>query len=124
MSDNERYDLMIDEIYKLKTENKHLTIDVNNYETRLIGADSLVKTLLSENARLKAERDKAVAALKPKIIDILNYYLNDVLVCTRVWEAWSCGTMSQDDFENFPSEDIENIANKVLKLWRGLEEME
>jgi len=40
----------------------------------------------------------------------------DVYACTRVWEAWSYGTMSQDDFTpaNEEADLIAEIADAIL----------
>lgn len=54
--------------------------------------------------------------MKEKIIEVLKGHLDDALFCTRVWEAWSYGTMTEDDFENIPDESIEEIANDIMDI--------
>jgi len=36
--------------------------------------------------------------------------------CSRVWEAWQYGTMTQDDFS--PLEEDENIYNDIKSLFK------
>lgn len=54
--------------------------------------------------------------MKEKIIEVLKNRLDDALFCTRVWEAWSYGTMTEDDFENISDESIEDIANDIMDI--------
>jgi hypothetical protein len=52
--------------------------------------------------------------LREKIIKVLGPELYGAYDCIRVWEAWSYGTMSQDDF--VPVEDrLGEIAESLLK---------
>lgn len=54
--------------------------------------------------------------LREKIRNILTSNLGDSYFCTRVWSAWSCGTMTDDDFEPVvDSENIEDIVNEIEK---------
>ena len=51
------------------------------------------------------------------LIDAIAQGLHGTWHCTRVWEAWHVGTMSQDDFE--PADETETpteIADAVLAL--------
>ncbi len=57
--------------------------------------------------------------MKEKITNILKEHLDDALFCTRVWEAWSYGTMTEDDFVNLTDEDIENVADDIIDVLRG-----
>ena len=51
------------------------------------------------------------------LIDAIAQGLHGTLHCTRVWEAWHVGTMSQDDFEPVDeSETPTEIADAVLAL--------
>jgi hypothetical protein len=54
--------------------------------------------------------------LKERVKNTLREQLNDALVCTRVWDAWSVGTMREDDFECLAYDDeyIEQLADAVL----------
>lgn len=55
---------------------------------------------------------------KNKIIDILQNEIIDIYSCTRVWSAWSYGTMSLDDFVpvNEDEEVLNEIADQILDL--------
>lgn len=57
--------------------------------------------------------------MKKRIIEVLKNHLDDALFCTRVWEAWSYGTMTEDDFENITDEDIENVADDIIDILKG-----
>ena len=51
------------------------------------------------------------------LIDAITQGLHGTWHCTRVWEAWHVGTMSQDDFEPVDeSETPTEIADAVLAL--------
>ena len=57
------------------------------------------------------------AALIEKIMDaVASAVDSDVTVCTRVWEAWSYGTMGPDDFTPLAEEPdvLRDIANAVV----------
>lgn len=41
-----------------------------------------------------------------KVRQFLESQLSDAYYCTRVWEAWGVGTMSEDDFEPVDVGDI------------------
>lgn len=63
---------------------------------------------LSEDNRV-VFRDKAANMLK------------DLYCCTRVWEAWNYGTMSQDDFISADVDDniVEDTAMELYNISRG-----
>lgn len=48
----------------------------------------------------------------------LKAWLIDACYCTRDWSAWSCGTMSEDDFKGV---DIEDIVQSIIKAGKALE---
>lgn len=53
--------------------------------------------------------------LRAQIKTVLEAHLSDALVCTRTWDAWSVGTMREDDFEEFLNEPLlEVIVNDVI----------
>lgn len=54
--------------------------------------------------------------LREQLKDTLREQLSDALYCTRVWDAWSVGTMSEDDFECLAYDDeyVEQLANAIL----------
>ena len=67
---------------------------------------------LSANA---GEPRNAIA--RDALIDAIAQGLHGTWHCTRVWEAWHVGTMSQDDFEPVDeSETPTEIADAVLAL--------
>lgn len=42
---------------------------------------------------------------------------SEALVCTRVWEAWSYGTMGEEDFEDADETELpDEIADAVLQV--------
>lgn len=51
-------------IIELQSKIKYLTIDVNIYETRLKGADTIINNLKADLERVTAERDKAIEDAK------------------------------------------------------------
>ena len=53
-----------------------------------------------------------------RIADTVRDYLGDIFACTRVWEAWQVGTMTQNDFT--PADETEladDIAGAVATLY-------
>ena len=60
--------------------------------------------------------------IQDEIRDAALSILNDTYYCTRVWEAWQFGTMSEDDFvalDNYDekiNETIEIITNLISSL--------
>ena len=55
------------------------------------------------------------AAMREKLIDLIAEHLSGTYHCTRVWEAWNVGTMSQDDFEDVGESDTPaELADAIL----------
>lgn len=50
-------------------------------------------------ADAEAVPEQPVTPSAESISDIVREHLNSVYICTRVWEAWHVGTMTQDDFD-------------------------
>ena len=53
-----------------------------------------------------------------RIADTVRDYLGDIFACTRVWEAWQVGTMTQNDFT--PADETEladDIATAVAEIY-------
>lgn len=48
------------------------------------------------------------------LMDVIDEF--EMLSCTRVWSAWGYGTMTEDDFEPAPSEDL--VEAIVAAGWR------
>lgn len=53
--------------------------------------------------------------LRDALVERLRSELSDSYDCTRVWEAWSVGTMTEDDFAPV-TDRIEEIADGILSL--------
>lgn len=59
--------------------------------------------------------------LRQQIREAITDTIGDAYDCTRVWSAWSYGTMGQDDFV-LVSEDenrIEEITEAVIRVITG-----
>jgi hypothetical protein len=72
------------------------------------------KTVLDSEAQI-ASRQPLVTV--EQIADLVRDHLTSVYVCTRVWNAWRVGTMTEDDF--IPASEIEmadEIAEAVFAL--------
>lgn len=55
------------------------------------------------------------------LTDMIASALGDTYHCTRVWEAWSVGTMGEDDFEPVSESDTpREIAEEVMKMAEGM----
>jgi len=56
-----------------------------------------------------------------KLEDTINYHLSEDYACTRVWEAWNVGTMTEDDFTPLTETDrASEIAEDIKDLIRDL----
>lgn len=57
--------------------------------------------------------------LPESVLDAVAEALGDAYDCTRVWEAWFVGTMSQDDFHSVAdsSERVEEIARAAVSAF-------
>ncbi len=53
-----------------------------------------------------------------QIGDIVREHLRGLYYCGRVWEAWSVGTMSEDDFS--PAEELDTADEIADSLWAGM----
>ncbi|GAG68898.1 unnamed protein product [marine sediment metagenome] len=52
--------------------------------------------------------------IKEHIENILTSNLVDSYFCTRVWDAWQCGTMTEEDFKEVnESESIADIVDEL-----------
>jgi hypothetical protein len=50
------------------------------------------------------------------LIEIINEHASDALWCSRVWSAWSYGTMTPDDFIQLSeTEFAEELAGSIIK---------
>lgn len=74
---------------------------VNNYAL-------LVKRIAEAHeaiTAIKQAQQAPVTELIERIADIISSNMYGVYHCTRVWEAWSVGTMSEEDFESYAASD-------------------
>ena len=55
---------------------------------------------------------------REQIGDIVREHLRGLYYCGRVWEAWSVGTMSEDDFS--PAEELDTADEIADSLWAGM----
>lgn len=62
--------------------------------------------------------DDLQESVKQIYIDMAEEILDDKLICTRVWEAWSVGTMTQDDFIEAKKDDdvVYKTAEELYKI--------
>ena len=59
-------------------------------------------------------------AEREKLIDLIRQHLTATYHCTRVWEAWNVGTMSQDDFADARESDMPyELADAILAELTG-----
>lgn len=73
--------------------------------------------LVEKHAMLALLSDSTKARIK----DAIREQLRDALYCTRVWDAWSVGTMSEEDFVCLADIDdyVDDMAETVLKSLLG-----
>ena len=79
------------------------------------GEQLYIDQLESELALLKAS-PASTPEVRESVIEAIAEALGDAYDCTRVWSAWSYGTMSQDDF-SLIAEDrsrLEEIADAAM----------
>ena len=103
---------LIDQYAEARRIQGHSNYSFNTAAARREVEDELERVSLSANAgepRNAIDRDA--------LIDAIAQGLHGTWHCTRVWEAWHVGTMSQDDFEPVDeSETPTEIADAVLAL--------
>jgi hypothetical protein len=64
--------------------------------------------------------DTTLLPERSALIDLVEECLTSVYICTRVWEAWQVGTMSESDFVEARGTDLApDIADAVLSLLRN-----
>ena len=66
--------------------------------------------------RRRTEWEKFPETKKQRFYDMASEVLQDFYSCTRVWEAWSYGTMSRDDFK-LANEDDEILEDTARYLY-------
>ena len=87
----------------------------NDYSAEMLLQHAM---LLLDSASLSANAGEPRNAIdRDALIDAIAQGLHGTWHCTRVWEAWHVGTMSQDDFEPVDeSETPTEIADAVLAI--------
>ena len=75
-------------------------------------------------ARMLAKPPDAAPSVAPEpptreaLAEIVRSHLTSTYHCTRVWEAWHVGTMTEDDFEPASESDMaEEIADAILAAY-------
>ena len=50
--------------------------------------------------------------------EIASHLASDTYLCTRTWDAWETGTMTENDFTLASEEDglLDDIAESVMKI--------
>lgn len=67
-----------------------------------------------------ADGGAASALSRETLVELIDAQLTSVYHCTRVWEAWGCGTMSEDDFTEARGSSLAGeIADEVLAVLSG-----
>ncbi len=76
--------------------------------------DELVAAAESIGMRFPAPT-QAAPLTQEQIADVVREHLTSAYVCTRVWAAWSVGTMAEDDFEPASETDMaDDIAAALI----------
>lgn len=101
-------------------------IDASVFSSDMLFDDArraMLKNYLGRWTRAIAEHEHseqvqpaaAAAVSKEELTDLIAAGLGDTYHCTRVWSAWSVGTMSQDDFEPVDASDTPaEIADAII----------
>lgn len=86
---------------------------INDYKSMISDID-----IISEIIPSSQEKDDRSMNLLPTIVDKLGSSFNSIYSCTRVWEAWQIGTMTQDDFEPLEEDNefIYELASSILEI--------
>jgi hypothetical protein len=67
----------------------------------------------TEEVKFADQPDDVQDRFREKAVEVLG----DLLWCSRVWEAWSVGTMGEDDF--IVAADDDDIVNDTAEaLWK------
>ncbi len=84
---------------------------------------AVVPLFATPHTEAKPAKDAVDAAIpldKEELAQLIAEHLGGTYHCTRVWEAWNVGTMSQDDFEPVDeSETPTEIADAVIDAIRA-----
>jgi len=76
---------------------------------------------LASRSEAPAAAGAALAVAREALIDLIEEHLHGVYHCGRVWEAWSVGTMSRDDFTEARGSDLApDIADALLSKFGAL----
>lgn len=78
-------------------------------EVRPEDAHDVVNCLRETLATSEAQSIVFSEAIRGRVMDAVAEALGDAYDCSRVWQAWSYGTMGQDDF-SLVAEDADRVA--------------
>lgn len=67
--------------------------------------------------------ERPAQSLREQVRDMIASHLAGTYHCGRVWEAWSCGTMTQDDFSDVGDSDTpEELTEEIMALITAAEQ--
>lgn len=93
-----------------------LTVDTGLYYQDN-DAEPLARAILARLATPPAPGVPTPLPSKDALAELIREHMHGVYHCTRVWEAWNVGTMSQEDFESYSESDSpEELADAILGL--------
>lgn len=99
------------EITSLRERNDALALQADEWEGKYAFVSELLADLKARDAMSPATSEQ----LRDAIFEALGSELFGVYDCTRVWEAWSVGTMSQNDF--LPVDNrLDEIVDTVMAV--------
>lgn len=75
----------------------------------------VARNLLSRYGQAPTASAEPVGFDRDALVDLIADHLSGTYHCTRVWEAWSVGTMSEEDFEDVgESETPSELADAIV----------
>jgi len=99
------------EIANLRERNDALSLQADEWE----GKYTIVSELIAELQARDGMSPTTSEQLRERLLEAIGSELVGVYDCTRVWEAWSVGTMSQNDF--VPSDErLDEIVDTVMAV--------
>ncbi len=103
-------DALHEAIEALQAENERLKEEAKQWQDLSELSLGMAEAHSKERDALAAQLDamgkgEALSELAERIEGIIACNMYGVYHCTRVWEAWSVGTMSEEDFESYAESD-------------------
>lgn len=70
---------------------------------------------------LDTERTEARGRVREALVTGLGPDLGDALYCSRTWDAWNVGTMTEEDFATWPDDDeaVDRLTTRVMRAVDG-----